>query len=420
MHRREDTEVLVVGAGPVGMFTALWLAESGIRVKIIDQESRTAAHSYACALHPRTLELLDQVGLAEEVEELGHRIDTIAFYEDRVRRAELKLAELPVKYPCVVVLPQSALESLLEQRLRLTRRVEVDWNCRLSGLKMNGNAIVATIDKLTETATGYVVPEWAGVVQKTLHTRADFVVGADGHNSQVRACLGIEYEQVGNPELFVVYEFELDGKLDHEMSIVLGDHTTNVMWPFSHHKCRWSFQIFPADAPGNFPVKDRRAFSIGEAPGENDSRHHLQRLLQQRAPWFEGNIQEIDWATDIQFEHRLANEFGRERCWLVGDAAHQTGPVGMQSVNLGLREGADLAAKVKRILREKVSPELLQTYNRDHRADWQHLLGLKGAPKPTIKASPWIKEHGATIPECLPASGEELTSLLGQLGLEFE
>ena len=110
MSRQNHTEVLVVGAGPVGMLTALLLAESGIRVKIIDQESRTATHSYACALHPHTLKLLGQAGLAADVQKLGHPVDAIAFYEGKVRRAELKLSELLVGSPGVVVLPQSALE----------------------------------------------------------------------------------------------------------------------------------------------------------------------------------------------------------------------------------------------------------------------------------------------------------------------
>ena len=76
MHHEDQTEVLVVGTGPVRLFTALLLAESGIRVKVIDQESRTTTHSHACALHPRTLKLLDQAGLTADLVKLGQRIDT--------------------------------------------------------------------------------------------------------------------------------------------------------------------------------------------------------------------------------------------------------------------------------------------------------------------------------------------------------
>ena len=74
MSRTDETEVLVVGAGPTGILTALILAEAGIRVKIIDKEYRTAAHSYACVLHPGTLQALSRLGLTEEICGLGRPI----------------------------------------------------------------------------------------------------------------------------------------------------------------------------------------------------------------------------------------------------------------------------------------------------------------------------------------------------------
>ena len=81
--REDQTEVFVVGAGPVGLFTALCLAEAGIEVRVIDRQARTTTRSYACALHPHTLELLDRVGLAAELVEQGRRVETFAFYDVR-------------------------------------------------------------------------------------------------------------------------------------------------------------------------------------------------------------------------------------------------------------------------------------------------------------------------------------------------
>ncbi len=69
--REERTEVLVVGAGPVGLLTAILLAEGGIETRIIDREERTTVRSYACALHPRTLKLLERMGLAAAILERG-------------------------------------------------------------------------------------------------------------------------------------------------------------------------------------------------------------------------------------------------------------------------------------------------------------------------------------------------------------
>ena len=81
----------------------------------IDQETRTAARSYACALHPRTLTLLKQMGLAEAIVERGRRIPTVAFYDGESRRAEVRLAELGGDFPFLLILPQSVFEGVLEQ-----------------------------------------------------------------------------------------------------------------------------------------------------------------------------------------------------------------------------------------------------------------------------------------------------------------
>lgn len=422
MRRNDQTEVMVVGAGPVGLFTALQLAKSGIRVQLIDQESHTARHSYACALHPHTLQLLDNVGVASDAIKLGNRIEKIAFYEGATRCAEIDLPRLPVEFAFVLVLEQKALESLLEQKLKEHTGVEVHWNHRLADLVMKDDVAIATIDELGMEGKGYGVPDFELAVKKTVSASADFVVGADGHGSIVRQRLNIDfdYERVSKPQLFVVYEFETEAELSNEMRIVLNQHTAGVLWPFSTNKGRWSFQWPQADAPGDFPQKDRSPFTIVESPGAEDSRHRLLRLIGAQAPWFKNGIEQVGWATDIQFEHRLARQFGRDRAWLAGDAAHQTGPIGMQSMNMGFREGANLAAKLTKILREDGSPDLLRNYNRRLREEWEQLFGWKGDPEASATTSEWVRKQCSRIPACLPASGSELTLLLHQLGLEFK
>jgi 2-polyprenyl-6-methoxyphenol hydroxylase-like FAD-dependent oxidoreductase len=420
MQREDQTEVLVVGAGPVGLFTALRLAEAGLRVQLIDQEPRTAGRSYACALHPRTLQLLEDAGLAAEAIQRGHRIETVAFYEGPKRRAVVSLARLPARFPFVLVLSQSVLEDLLEKKLKERSGLKVHWNHRLAGLEMKDGAAAAAIEEMALAGKGYIVPAFEMEVKKTIPARADYVVGADGQNSAVRQQLGIAWQQSGRPELFTIYELETEAKLPPEMSIVLHEQTVSVMWPFAENKCRWSFQWSQAEAPADFPQKDRNRFTIAECPGEKDSRHQVLQLLAARAPWFQAGVKAVGWGADIQFEHRLARQLGRDRAWLAGDAAHQTTPVGMQSMNMGMREGADLAARLKRILRENGSPQLLEAYNQEQHTQWERLLGLQGEPKAGAATDAWVRQHGGRMLRCLPALDGDLSLLLNQLGLEFE
>jgi 2-polyprenyl-6-methoxyphenol hydroxylase-like FAD-dependent oxidoreductase len=418
MQREERTEVLVVGAGPVGMLTALLLSEAGIQVRIIDHEFRTASRTYACALHTRTLKLLDRLGLSSEVMQLGRRVGQVALYEGEVRRAEAKLSQLPVDFPFVLVLPQSAFENLLEQRLRKDGKVRLEWNHRLSGLRTERDGVVAAIEKLGVSAKGYIVPEMAWSVEKTEETRAAYVVGADGPNSFVAKFLGLSYEAVGEPEFYAVYEFQSDWAFGDELRIALDKRTSSILWPLPGNKFRWSFQLLQEHLR-EFPEKERSPLIIDDPRLERANREFVQKLVQERAPWFKGSIQTIDWSTDVEFEHRLAKRFGNQHCWLAGDAAHQTGPGGMQSMNRGLVEAEKLADALTSVLNGKAPLDRLETYNQECREEWRRLLGLSGAITTRPKTDVWIKQQSARILPCLPASGEDLSQLLNQLELDL-
>src|ERR1043166_8081483 len=101
--REGQGEVLVVGAGPVGLWTALLLAEANVQVVIIDEEGRTAARSCACALRPGTLDMLERFGLTSALLKRGRRIQTLAFYDRQSRRAEISLSKLGGAFPYLLV-----------------------------------------------------------------------------------------------------------------------------------------------------------------------------------------------------------------------------------------------------------------------------------------------------------------------------
>jgi len=94
MPRRKNLEVLVVGAGPVGLAAALARKRRGLDVQIIDRDWRTGAHSYALALHPNPLRLLEEAGLLERALERAYRVETVGLYDGAGRRAEMRLSEL--------------------------------------------------------------------------------------------------------------------------------------------------------------------------------------------------------------------------------------------------------------------------------------------------------------------------------------
>ncbi len=412
----DEVQVLVVGAGPVGMLTALCLAENGISPLIIDKAERVAARSYACGLHPRTLSILDDFGLVQEVVSLGHRIETIAFYEGETRRAEFRLADIPGEFPYVVALDQSRLEALLEKELN-QRGVKVRWSHRLTELEVQEGAIVAMIDQMELSAKGYIIPDWDWEVRQTWKTKASFVVGCDGYDSLVRHSLGIDYERIGSPEGFSIFEFESDGNYDESEVRVILDHAgTSAFWPLPGRRCHW---FLPSSAEEMFEeAHDKERLWVELVDDKEEDLKNLRERIHQHAPWFKGGVKEIGWSSDIEFDPMLVNSFGRGRCWLAGDAAHQTGPVGMQSMNVGMAEAEELSDHLTRVIRNHATLDFLETYNQHRQSEWRQLLEAKAAFEMPVHASPWLREHGAKMICCLPASGSDLIHLLRQAGVE--
>ncbi len=415
--REEQTQVLVVGAGPVGLLAAVLLAEAGIQVRIIDREERTTTRSYACALHPRVLKLLARLGLAADLLERGRRVEKVAFYDGPERRAEISLAQPVSPCPFLLILPQNALEEALERRLRQKAGISVNWNHRFDACQTEDESVVATVEKLGGTSTGYIVPHWETVVLKRLAIRARFLVGADGHNSQVRERLGLEYRRLAGPVLFAAYQFKSDAPVANEVRAVLDEATTNVLWPLAENESRWTFQVVNSQT-AEFPEKERRAVHLEQEAVDERLRQYVQRVGRQRAPWFSAAVQGVTWCTDVVFEQRLVRQFGQNRCWLAGDAAHQTGPVGAQSMNVGLCEAESLAGRLQRILSGDAPLTSLQDYDREWQAEWGRLLGLSGGLKPRSNTGDWVRRRLARLLSCLPGSGEDLAHLANQLALD--
>jgi len=413
---RVNPEVLVVGAGPVGLFSALILARRGVRVQIVDKDWRTGAHSYALALHSSSFRLLDSVGLLPAVLERAYRVETIGLYDESDRRAEVCLGGQTDVPGFVAVLPQDALEQLLEAALKKLG-VSVLWNHELSRLVADADRAVATVDKLEKDSVGYSAAHTEWTVAKTFEWDVRYVIAADGHRSRVRRSLGIAYPEVGQSQQYAVFEFKTDTELPSEMRLMLGERTTDVVWPLPGGYCRWSFQIDGA-APEAERTKDRVAVQFGRTQFPLLNEERLKQLLAERAPWFKGSVDEIVWRLVVRFERRLADSFGSGRVWLAGDAAHMTAPAGMQSMNVGLDEANRLAGVIAGILRGGESPAGLEAYGQDSLRRWRQLLSLDGGVKPTAQADPWIRQRADRIPACLPASGERLATLLSQLGLE--
>jgi 2-polyprenyl-6-methoxyphenol hydroxylase-like FAD-dependent oxidoreductase len=407
-------QVFVVGAGPVGLFSALVLAKKGIPVQIVDRASGTGAHSYALALHQASLNLFEQVGLREKVLDQAFRVRSVGIYDAQGRRASLPLHDLKEDFSFVCVLKQESLENLLEEALAETG-VKVQWNHEVSELEAGREQVRLRLDRLETDSRGYGVAHAETTISRTTEIDVPFVIGADGYHSDVRRWLGIGFDEIESARPFVVFEFRCGTSVGDELRIVLQDGLTSVLWPMTERRCRWSFEL---DAGAGW-ARQKDSFP-GDADSGGDYRldeAYLRDLLARRAPWFNAPVEKIIWRRLVSFERRVAASFGRGRVWLAGDAGHVTGPAGMQSMNVGLREAAELADALAKVTQGRAPASLLEKYGEDRQNEWHCLLGIEGAPEVIGEPDPWIVRYRHRLLECLPASGQDLEHLARHIGL---
>jgi len=416
--KTEMLDVLVAGAGPVGLTAALCLHARGLRVAVVEQKSREVAHSYALALHPEVLDLYESLGLIDEVLQDSLGVPRLVVQAQGRRLALLPVAASGARHPYLAVVSQDRLEAALVRVLE-ARGVEVRWNQRLARFQEHAGGVAAEIDEMEERVIGYAAARLDWMVRHTHAVDAHYLIGADGHGSLVRRQLGLEFPEVAPVEHYAVFEFHVHGELPSEVVQVLHPDGMAVLWPLPGGRARWSFAVEPRAGHGVGREKDHepvQLFGPGAFPELEEQL--FERLLAERAPWFGGRVGRVYWRMLVRFERRLAGSFGRGRVWLAGDAAHLTGPVGIQSMNVGLREASVLADAIQ-LDRESLGSGHLENYALQAQAEWRRLFGLAGAVEVGAGAPREVAGAVRQIISALPASGRALREMAAGLGLKL-
>jgi 2-polyprenyl-6-methoxyphenol hydroxylase-like FAD-dependent oxidoreductase len=391
---RAHTPVLIVGAGPVGLVAAIRLREQGVDVRIIDEQPADSKRTYPVLLHARTLRILTSLGVTAPLEWRGRPITRLAVYTDGQRRSVLDLPAAGEMSPGAMTLPQDVLRQSLTTRLS-ELGTDVEWKTRLTSLAQDATRIRVGIvrrDRVEGTRPS-LTPEWRDVAAESLD--AEFLVGADGCTSSVRQRLGIEFVAKGHRQMYAFYDVA-DARAGDEAHLVLASGTTNSVYPLQSNASRFSFEI---------------AIGISDPPGLAQ----LRQLLELRMPWYAAQANGFEWSGSAEFNPALAERFGEGKVWLAGDAAHSTGPLGGQSLNVGIHEADDLACRIVEQRNNVALRSLGPSYTQQRQIEWQRLFGIGSSSPCATRAQDWIKRHIASLLPSLPASGDDLDDLLEQL-----
>jgi len=401
-----DLDVLVVGAGPVGMMAALSLRRAGLAVEVIDEGPRRAGHSYAVGLHPRSVLLLDRLGALDLLLPFAQRIDGVTLTGDGEQR-RLSLPGLPASHDWGLAVPQSRLEQVLEKALGLCG-VTIAWNERLDDLDADVDPPAATIAVLARDTSGCAFEEAGVAVGRRRLLRPRLIIGADGHRSTVARRLGIAAQDGAPARTFAAFKVRLPHRAGaRDLQLLLGRGTVDAIWPLPDGWSRCTFEVDGLPEGVVSPRgKERATWWISSA----EMRDVFARLWSERAPQL-APPSEIGWAGAASFEHGLAASWGRGRVWLLGDAAHLASPLASHSLNRGFHEAEALATAL-RASNGDGEEAALASWAEGSRREWERL-----AIPPTSCDDPWLAAYAEKLPAALPATGDALRELLARAGI---
>jgi 2-polyprenyl-6-methoxyphenol hydroxylase-like FAD-dependent oxidoreductase len=325
----DKSPILIVGAGPVGLMLAAELASHGIQCRIIDKAREPSDQSKALAVHARTLEIFDALGIAEETIAAGHLVHGMSAYSDGRRIAHLSFDEIQSRYPYVLILPQSDTEHILNHHLE-NQGLKVERGVELTGLAQTSRGVAAIL----RTATG-----------AEEHFRTPWLVGCDGAHSAVRQNLDVGFEGKQYEENFWLADAKLDfDQPDDELYVYAAPDTLVAMFPMGGG--RWRIVVGHAQATGGATPTLGQVQAAMERAGVRGARAH--------DPW---------WLAHFRISRRRVSSYDAGRVFLAGDSAHIHSPAGGQGMNTGIQDAFNLGWKLALVSSGAAPAELLETYH---------------------------------------------------------
>ncbi|MCY1044048.1 FAD-dependent oxidoreductase [Corallococcus sp. bb12-1] len=344
-----NPQVLIVGAGPTGLTLACDLARRGGALRIIDAAPGPFVGSRGKGLQPRTLEVLDDLGVLEAVLAAGCayprlRLHWRRFVVGRWTMIPRHPVTPDVPHPDPWLVPQARTEGILRERLGVLGH-EVEFGTALTDFTQDDSGISAT---LTHDGASKVV-------------RVEYLVGADGGHSRVRKTLGVGFHgETHEAERMVVGDVRVDG---------LGRDHWHV-WPFAT-----GGMVALCPLPGT----DRFQLTLQVKPGGTVpelTEAALNQRLQEAARPGEGlRLHDASWLSVYRPNVRMVDRYRVGRVLLAGDAAHVHPPAGGQGLNTGVQDAYNLGWKLGHVL-AGASPALLDTYEAERLPIAAHVLGL--------------------------------------------
>ncbi|MEU1280779.1 FAD-dependent monooxygenase [Streptomyces sp. NPDC005805] len=390
-----DTDVLVVGAGPVGLTAALELRRRGVACRVIDKLPGRLPYAKAVGVQPRTLELWDRAGVVRDALDAATPMRGQLAYVNGAEAGRVELVlppEVPYGFAC---LPQYETERILTDHLE-RRDTRIERGTELVGFEQDEGGVWCRL--ITSSGDAEEV-------------RCRFLVGCDGAHSAVRKGLGLSFEGGAFPEEYMLADVEADWSLPPGYGVrsmhrgpdgAVDDLLVCIPLP-GHGRYRMSMLVPPelsAAAGGGADTAARSGQAAGGARPDDGVTHgleaartpdlgHIQAVVDRLAPE-PTTLSALRWSSVFRISHRIVDRYGRGRVFVAGDAAHIHPPTGAQGMNTGIQDAVNLAWKLALAVSGAARPALLESYDAERRPVGEEVVGrtVRHASAGGVQADP--------------------------------
>jgi 3-(3-hydroxy-phenyl)propionate hydroxylase len=338
MSKYSSPEVLIIGAGPVGLVTASLLVEAGLPVVLIEACSELPHDLRASTFHPPTLDMLERFGVVDAMIEQGLICPTWQFRDRKegvVATFELSRLLPDTKHPYRIQCEQWRLGDMLYAKLKENPLATIRLGTAATTVRQTADGVETDVtlpDGGTETVAG------------------SFVVGADGIGSVVRKAMGVAFDGITIPEIFLTLSTTYDFREAMPDVANISYMSDPDEWFVLIRTARVWRALFPVDA------------SLSDADVTSPERAEilLQGAVRRSKPY------EVSHRTAYRVHERVASSYVHGRMLIAGDAAHVNNPLGGMGLNGGIHDAFNLSRALTDVIRG-APLTTLERYSRQRR-----------------------------------------------------